>query len=267
MLTYNTDNMVRQNFAFPATIMDYIFKNVQPQHLIKLYQTCKFFYNKFHRNIIQNLEIVADGEAEVLTPTKTVICVSNPLLRKLADFWITDSFVYPASLRFGQAIPLYCNYTIKKLEFDAYLLWREFEILTEAGKIEEIKLKGVCRDQIFVGIEDIIAQVPNATSIEISQSIVTPTTCASLASLNHKAKLSNFVLHNINAVDLFNVELLKEFIIKNADVDCNVHIDFELLDGDSDNILNLNNALQLLADVFNDALVNSLEIKNLTLAS
>uniref|UniRef100_A0AC34F011 F-box domain-containing protein n=1 Tax=Panagrolaimus sp. ES5 TaxID=591445 RepID=A0AC34F011_9BILA len=265
MLTFNTENMVRQHFAFPATIMDYIFKNAEPKHLIKFYQTCKFFYNKFRRNIIQHLEIVADGEAEVLTPTKTVICVSNPLLEKLADFWITDSFVYPASLRFGKIIPLFCHYTIKKLEFDAYLIWREFEILTEAGKIEEIKLKGICRYQIFVGIEDIIAQVPSAKSIEISDSIFTPTTCASLTSLNHKAKISNIVLQNINEFGFVNVELLKEFILKNADIDCNVHIDFEQYDGDDDDILDLNNTLQKLANGYIDALVNALETKKVIL--
>uniref|UniRef100_A0AC34GNB2 F-box domain-containing protein n=1 Tax=Panagrolaimus sp. ES5 TaxID=591445 RepID=A0AC34GNB2_9BILA len=73
MITYNAENMVRQNFAFPAPIMDYIFKNVQPQHLIKLYQTCKFFYHKYRRNIILNLEIVDDREAEIWDPTKSVI--------------------------------------------------------------------------------------------------------------------------------------------------------------------------------------------------
>lgn len=53
---------------------------------------------------------------------------------------------------------------------------------------------------------------------------------------------------------------------KNADVDCSVHIDFELLDGDSDDIIDLNNALQKLADGYVDALVNSLETKKLKLA-
>uniref|UniRef100_A0AC34G521 F-box domain-containing protein n=1 Tax=Panagrolaimus sp. ES5 TaxID=591445 RepID=A0AC34G521_9BILA len=265
MLTFNTENMEPQNFPFKPPIMDYIFKNVEPKHLIQLYQTCKSFYNKFRRNIILNLEIADYDEAEVLDPTKTIICGSNPNLQKLADFWITDSFNY-RTLR-DKFIPLFCYYTIKKLELHEYILWKEFEILTKAGTIEEIKIKGVFRDQSFVGIEDVISQVPNAKSIEICESIFTATTCASLASLNHKAKLSNIILHNINESDHFYVELLKEFIFKNTDIDCKVHVDFEILDGDSDNILDLNNALQLLADVFNDALVNSLEIKNLTLAS
>uniref|UniRef100_A0AC34G424 Uncharacterized protein n=1 Tax=Panagrolaimus sp. ES5 TaxID=591445 RepID=A0AC34G424_9BILA len=164
MLTFNTENMVRQNFAFPAPIMDYIYKNAKPKHLIKLYQTCKFFYNKFRQNIILNLEIVADGEAEFFTPTKTVICKTNPALEKLADSWIIDSFIYRA-LMADNLIPSFNYCDIKKLELQEYILLEEFEILTKPGTIEEIKLKGVFRDQIFVSIEDIISQVPNATSI------------------------------------------------------------------------------------------------------
>uniref|UniRef100_A0AC34FDP9 F-box domain-containing protein n=1 Tax=Panagrolaimus sp. ES5 TaxID=591445 RepID=A0AC34FDP9_9BILA len=165
MLTFNTENMEPQNFPFKPPIMDYIFKNAKPKHLIKLYQTCKFFYNKFRRNIILNLEIVADGEAEVLTPTKTVLCRTNPALQKLADSCIIDSFIYRAFMA-DNLIPSFNYCDIKKLELHEYILWEEFEILTEAGTIEEIKLMGVCRNQIFVAIEDIIAQVPNAKSIE-----------------------------------------------------------------------------------------------------
>uniref|UniRef100_A0A914Y0N7 F-box domain-containing protein n=1 Tax=Panagrolaimus superbus TaxID=310955 RepID=A0A914Y0N7_9BILA len=197
MLTFNTENMAPQYFALPAPTMNYIFKNLQPQHLIKLYQTSKFFYNKFRRNIIQNLEIVDNGEAEVLNPTKSVICVSNPVLSKLADFWITDSFIYRSSWT-DEYIAKFTNIYVKKVELCDYIKWEEYEALTKSETIEEIKVKEIFRDDEPVCIEDIISRIPNATSIEISESTFTDTSCATLASLNHKAKLSNIIIRNIN---------------------------------------------------------------------
>uniref|UniRef100_A0AC34FJS2 Uncharacterized protein n=1 Tax=Panagrolaimus sp. ES5 TaxID=591445 RepID=A0AC34FJS2_9BILA len=233
MLTFNTDNMVRQNFAFPAPIMDYIFKNAQPEHLIKFYQCSKFFYNKFRRNIILNLEIVDDNEAEVLTPTKTVMCVSNPFLSKLTDCWITDSFIYRAFMPSKQ-IPVFTNCIFKKLELCQRIDWEEYEILTNSGTVEELKCKQYINapDNIFsASVEDIIAQVPNAKSIEIYESIFTATTCASLSSMKHKANISNFVLKNITDFEFFHTRQFIGFFMKNANHDCNVYFDFELFPG------------------------------------
>uniref|UniRef100_A0AC34G3I2 F-box domain-containing protein n=1 Tax=Panagrolaimus sp. ES5 TaxID=591445 RepID=A0AC34G3I2_9BILA len=229
MITFNAENMVRQHFAFPAPIMDYIFKNVEPKHLIKLYQTCKFFYNKFHRNIIQNLEIVDDGEAEVLDPTKTIICVSNPFLSKFADFCITDSLIYRAAKN-NERLLNFSQCTVKKLELSEKILWEEFVMLTKAGTVEVLKVKGIHGKTplTFAPVEEIIAQVPNATSIEISESTITEKTSESLLSLNHEADIKNFVLKNIKKPFSIDSDMLIDFFVKNAHLGCNICIEFEL---------------------------------------
>ena len=53
MIKYSTDGMVAQHYPFKPPIMDYIFTNVKPQHLIKLYQCAKFFYNKLIMNYLK----------------------------------------------------------------------------------------------------------------------------------------------------------------------------------------------------------------------
>uniref|UniRef100_A0AC34FAE2 F-box domain-containing protein n=1 Tax=Panagrolaimus sp. ES5 TaxID=591445 RepID=A0AC34FAE2_9BILA len=261
MLTFNTENMEPQNFPFKPPVMDYIFKNAEPKHLIKLYQTCKFFYNKFRRNIILNLEMVADGEDELFTPMKTIVRVSNPHLQKIKYFCITDSFVCRV-LRFGEVIPLFSDYTVKKLDFCSILLLKEFEILTNAGTIQELKIGRVYGSDNFLSVEDIISQVPNATSIEISESCFNPTTCASLASLNHKAKLSNFVLHNICDFRHFNISFIS-FILKNAASDCNVRFDFKLYDGDDDSINGINEQIKSIEAKYSDYISRVIKLPDL----
>uniref|UniRef100_A0A914QPK4 Uncharacterized protein n=1 Tax=Panagrolaimus davidi TaxID=227884 RepID=A0A914QPK4_9BILA len=166
MLTFNTNGMILQRFAFKAPIMDYIFKNAKPEHLIKLYQCGKYFYAKFRLNIIRHLQIVPDGEAEIFDPTSTSISISNPALQKLQDFWITDSVIHRGLIGM---VPLFSHCTIKKLELLDYILWEEFVCLTKAGTIEDLKIKGVYGGEtlyMYTSIEKIIACVPNATSIE-----------------------------------------------------------------------------------------------------
>uniref|UniRef100_A0AC34GY45 F-box domain-containing protein n=1 Tax=Panagrolaimus sp. ES5 TaxID=591445 RepID=A0AC34GY45_9BILA len=264
MLTFNTDNMVRQNFAFRAPLMDYIFKNAQPQHLIKLYQTCKLFYNKFRRNIILNLEIVDDNEAEVLTPTKTVICVSNPFLSKFADFWITDSLIYRAAKN-NEKLLNFSDCTIKKLELSENILWQEFVMLTKAGTIEKMKVNGIYGETplTFASVDDIIAQVPNATSIEISNCFFAATTSNALISMERKVKFSSLTLRNVLNPENFDNDFFTKFIIKNATVKCKVHFDFKMHDGDDDLILQLNEALKKYGDIVTELI--SLILMNIKL--
>uniref|UniRef100_A0AC34FAP9 Receptor L-domain domain-containing protein n=1 Tax=Panagrolaimus sp. ES5 TaxID=591445 RepID=A0AC34FAP9_9BILA len=185
--------------------------------------------------------------------------ISNPNLQKLSHIWITDSFVYPASLRIGKFIPLYCHYIMKKLELCQYIIWGEFEILTNSGTVEELKIKGVFRNDGFVGIEDIVAQVPNATSIEISDSIFTPTTCASLASLKHTAKISNLILQNINKAEFLKLNFLILFIIKNVSSGSKVRVDFKLYEGDHVLIQEMNGNLKLMEAINNNYIAGVLK--------
>uniref|UniRef100_A0AC35GF42 Uncharacterized protein n=1 Tax=Panagrolaimus sp. PS1159 TaxID=55785 RepID=A0AC35GF42_9BILA len=230
MFTFNTDGMVFQRFAFKAPIMDYFFKNLKPEYLIKLYQCCKYFYAKFHLNIIRHLEVVDDDGEEILHPTKTIIRASNTALKKLADFWISDSFTLHAIYNVQITLPTFSRSTIKKLDLCDHIKHSEFLMLTNAGTIEELKIKGVFADDgmAFIHIEDIIIEVPNAKSITISESALSPTTFSSLVSLKHRAKFSNLVLLNMTNVILFKMTLMVDFVLKNADDGCNVFLAFKM---------------------------------------
>uniref|UniRef100_A0AC35GF92 Uncharacterized protein n=1 Tax=Panagrolaimus sp. PS1159 TaxID=55785 RepID=A0AC35GF92_9BILA len=215
MLTFNTDGMVLQCFAFKAPLMDYFFKNLKPEHLIKLYQCCKFFYAKFHINIIRDLFIIDDNVPEILYPTVTVIHASNTALKKLADFWISDSFNSFYNVHI--TLPTFSRCTIKKLVL--------------SGTIKELKIKGVFADDgvAFIPIQDIIIEVPNAKTIKIYESFITPTTFSSLISLKHCAKISKLVLKNMTHAILFEDELMADFVLKNADDVCDVLIGFKMV--------------------------------------
>uniref|UniRef100_A0A914Y0P2 F-box domain-containing protein n=1 Tax=Panagrolaimus superbus TaxID=310955 RepID=A0A914Y0P2_9BILA len=245
MLTFNTKNMAPQYFALPAPTMNYIFKNLQPQHLLKLYQTSKFFYNKFRQNIIINLVIVADGEIEVFDPTKSIICVSNPFLSNLKDFWITDSFTCRTTLNIG-ILPKFSHCTIKKLKLNEHISWNDFVMLTEAGTVEKLKIVGIYgKTPLSVApVEEIIAQVPNATTIGIFNCFFDTTTATALISVNHKVKILNLILANISSLENFEVKPFCKFILKNAHHGCNVHFDFQFVDGDDDAILGVNKELK-----------------------
>uniref|UniRef100_A0AC34F9R7 F-box domain-containing protein n=1 Tax=Panagrolaimus sp. ES5 TaxID=591445 RepID=A0AC34F9R7_9BILA len=257
MLTFNTENMELQNFPFKPPLMDYIFKNAKPEHLIKFYQTCKFFYNKFRRNIILNLEIADYDEAEVLDPTKTIICGSNPNLQKLADFWITDSLIVRYFM-IDNYIPLFTQCVIKKLELCECLSWDDYVVLTKAGTVEDLKVEVIVSvpngNMSFAPIEAIISQVPNATSIEISGNFITAKTFAALVSLDRKAKLSKFVLKDIGFPYINRItESYSDFLSENVDADCNILIDFKLLPEFNDHDRERNGLMKELEKQFGEA--------------
>uniref|UniRef100_A0A914PVK7 Uncharacterized protein n=1 Tax=Panagrolaimus davidi TaxID=227884 RepID=A0A914PVK7_9BILA len=253
MLTFNTDGMILQRYAFPPPVMYYIMNNVKSVHLIKLYQCCKFFYSKFRRNIIRHLVVVDDDGPEILNPTITIIRASNTALKKLADFWISDSFTLIATYNVQNTLPTFSHCTIKKLELCDYIKHGEFLMLTEAGTIEELMIKGVFADDgiAFIPIEDIIVEVPNTKSITISESVVSPTTFSSLISLKHRAKFSNLVLKNMTNAILFENNLMVDFVLKNADIVCDVLISFQLNPGINDLLREHNFLKNLLSFNFN----------------
>uniref|UniRef100_A0A914PVU2 F-box domain-containing protein n=1 Tax=Panagrolaimus davidi TaxID=227884 RepID=A0A914PVU2_9BILA len=263
MLSFNTDGMVRQWFAFKDPIMDYILKNLKPEHLIKLYQCCKYFYAKFRRNIIRHLEIVADGEKETLDPTKTVICVSNRVLSTIEDFWLTDSYTNHGGIA---VLPELFHCCIKKLESLNGIDWSGYKKLTKAGTIEELNIAECLYFPVEYGyvmyapVESIIVEVPNAKSIEISNAHFTEETCEALLSVNRNVKFSKFVLRNIT-LRLFDFPLFKEFILKNAAPECHVRIDFELFDEDVYG--NVNKYLLTLATRFTEHIKLALETKKI----
>jgi hypothetical protein len=264
MLTFNTDGMVLQRFAFKAPFMDYFFKNLKPEHLIKLYQCCKFFYAKFHLNIIRHLAIV-DDVAEILNPTITIIRASNTALKKFADFWISDYFTSTATYNVQITLPTFSRCTIKKLYLCDYIKHSEFLMLTKAGTIEELKIKGVFADDgvAFIPIEDIIVEVPNAKSITIYESFITPTTFSSLVSLKHRAKFLKLVLINMTGSHLFKHNLMVDFVLKNADDVCTVLIDFKM-DPEIDDLSRQINCLsKKISSNFNHLIVILLEKKRL----
>uniref|UniRef100_A0A914PB36 F-box domain-containing protein n=1 Tax=Panagrolaimus davidi TaxID=227884 RepID=A0A914PB36_9BILA len=235
MLVFDTDGMVPQRFPFKDTIMDYVFKNLKPEHLIKLYKCSKYFYAKFRRNIIRHLEIVDYDEAETLDPTRSVVTAWNPdftawnpVLSTFKDCWITDSFIARASCI---CLPEFNHCNIKRLELSNFIRWKEYVTLTKSGTVEELKILGRVFisfvDDISASVEQLLGQVPNAKSIEISFADFTETSGASLLSMKRETKFSRFVLNNIMGMEFLNIEMLTEFVVKNAESDCHVHLTFE----------------------------------------
>uniref|UniRef100_A0AC35FQD9 Uncharacterized protein n=1 Tax=Panagrolaimus sp. PS1159 TaxID=55785 RepID=A0AC35FQD9_9BILA len=192
MLSFNTDGMVPQRFAFQDPIMDYFFKNLKPEHLIKLYQCCKYFYAKFHRNIIRHLKIVPD------------------------ELNIAECLNFPVEYGYDMYAP----------------------------------------------VESIIAEVPNAKSIEISNALFNEKSCEALLSINHNVKFSKFVLRVKSPLRFFKFELFKEFILKNAEPECHVQMDFKLLDEDDVEARLLNEVLLELGKYYSKRIKSDLEIKN-----
>uniref|UniRef100_A0AC35GLS5 Uncharacterized protein n=1 Tax=Panagrolaimus sp. PS1159 TaxID=55785 RepID=A0AC35GLS5_9BILA len=265
MLTFNTNGMILQRFAFKAPIMDYIIKNAKPQHLIKLYQCGKYFYAKFRLNIIRHLQIVRNDEVEIFDPISTSIRISNPALQKLQHFWITDSLILRGPIGI---LPLFSHCTIKKLELQDYILWEEFVCLTKAGTIEDLKVKGLYGGEtLYTPIERIIACVPNATSIEISETFFTATTWNTLASANHNVKLSNFVLQNITHFQHCDFDLTLAYFDNVVDLDCIVRLDFQLYPEQNlfhvEEVRELNELLKRLEFNFKEAIKVLLEKKKI----
>uniref|UniRef100_A0AC35F725 Uncharacterized protein n=1 Tax=Panagrolaimus sp. PS1159 TaxID=55785 RepID=A0AC35F725_9BILA len=263
MLTFNTDGMILQSFAFKAPTMEYIIKNAKPQHLIKLYQCGKYFYAKFRLNIIQHLQIVPDDETEIFDPISTSIYISNPALQKLQHFWITNSLIHRGPIGI---LPVFSHCTIKKLELHDYILWEEFVCLTKAGTIEDLKIKGLYGNEtLYTSIEKIIACVPNATSIEISESFIVATTWNTLASSNHNVKLSNFVLQNISHFQHCNPILILAYLNNVVDPDCNVRLDFKLFPEENfvlvEEVRELNESLKSIEFDFKETIEALLEKK------
>uniref|UniRef100_A0AC35G0L5 Uncharacterized protein n=1 Tax=Panagrolaimus sp. PS1159 TaxID=55785 RepID=A0AC35G0L5_9BILA len=265
MITFNTDGMFHQHFAFKAPVMDYILKNVKPVHLIKLYQCCKFFYSKFRRNIIRHLKIVSVGHKETLDPTQSVICVSNPVLSTFKDFWLTDSYSNHGGIA---VLPELFHCSIKKLESSTGICWSGYKKMAKAGTIEEMNIAECLYFPVEYGtlmyapVESIIAEVPNAKSIEISNAHFTEESYEALLSINHNVKFSKFVLRNIPPRLLFKFELFKEFILKNAESQCHVRIDYELLDEDVVGAHELNEVLLELGTQHSKSIKLHLEMKN-----
>uniref|UniRef100_A0AC35G115 F-box domain-containing protein n=1 Tax=Panagrolaimus sp. PS1159 TaxID=55785 RepID=A0AC35G115_9BILA len=176
MITFNNDGMFRQHFAFKDSIMDYIFKHLKPEHLIKLYQCSKYFYAKFRRNIVRHLEIVCNREAETLDPTNCVITPWNPALSTFKDCWITDSFRNNARILY---LPEFPHCYIKKIESSIGIRWSEYKILTKAKTIQELNIAECLFFPVEYGtlmyapVENVVAEVPNAKSIEISNARLT----------------------------------------------------------------------------------------------
>uniref|UniRef100_A0A914QTF1 F-box domain-containing protein n=1 Tax=Panagrolaimus davidi TaxID=227884 RepID=A0A914QTF1_9BILA len=227
MLTFNTDGMVTQRFPFKSSIMDYVFKHLKPEHLIKLYKCSKYFYAKFRRNIIRHLELVPFVREETLDPTRTVISASNRVLSTFKDCWITDSFI--ARDNSWIRLPEFNHCNIKKLELRHCILWKEYVILTKSGTVEELISLGLVlmapNGFASASVDHLLGQVPNAKSVEICLAGFSETSCASLLSVKRDTKFSRFVI-NIFRIRFLNIDMFTEFIVKNTENDCHVHVAF-----------------------------------------
>ena len=161
-----------QCFPFRNSLTNYIFKNLNINLKEKLSQTCKllFFYYPFDcivEEVILGIRVHLKSHEQ--TPKRWVSCLTSHQLNKWRkNIWLTEnlgiySTDFPISLT-----PVIARCTAKDLDFHCDLSIKDFELLTEAGTVEQLYLRRVGNEKGYLAIEDIIARVPNAHEIRYS---------------------------------------------------------------------------------------------------
>ena len=201
-----------QCFPFRNSLMDYILKNLNINAKEKLSQTCKllFFYYPF--DCIIKTVVIGWKDAEV--HEDVISCFTHQFHELQESIWVTDclyifSWWSPVSLT-----PVITRCTAKILDIQRKISVKDFELLTEAETVEELSLYSVGNEESVLPVEDIIARVPNAYSIEYGGfnlvffkliyllrcviGIVTPHTGERLLLLNRKQNIQYFCLGNLN---------------------------------------------------------------------
>uniref|UniRef100_A0A914QSM8 Uncharacterized protein n=1 Tax=Panagrolaimus davidi TaxID=227884 RepID=A0A914QSM8_9BILA len=165
-----------QQFSFPKPIIAYLMDNSNSEHLKKLYQTCKYFFNKIGIIIIDNIKIRKHYKKFLNIDYNLNVAPYDPILEKLSNVWIVNEIdcfrEYEDNLFIPTLIPKISKCTVKKITIIDDDLWvDEFKLLTKCGNVEILKMVGV---NIFdpkctlMPFEDVMSFLPNANHIQLS---------------------------------------------------------------------------------------------------
>uniref|UniRef100_A0AC35FM71 F-box domain-containing protein n=1 Tax=Panagrolaimus sp. PS1159 TaxID=55785 RepID=A0AC35FM71_9BILA len=149
----------KQYFPLPYNYMEYILKNpLSPQGLEKLYQTCKYFYSKYHILIFLN-ETHYNGEKYLLQ--------RNPVNRKPkvidAKLWFCDSLTIHQLSHYRLENIYRCSITALTI-LETTLTLNEFNFLVNENRIKSFDFSGSSveyPDGTNVPIDEILKKVPN----------------------------------------------------------------------------------------------------------
>ena len=165
---------VPQRFPLPKPLMQYIFENLKPQHLKKLYQSCKYFYARFQFIIIDSLKIRKHYKRYSTDGYSLSVSPHDPILMKLSRVWITEEIdcfrEYEDNLFLPTLIPKIVKCSVRQIKIIDDDLWMdEFKFLTKSGNVEVLNLDGVNiidSNHKLMPIEDVISHIPNAHHIQ-----------------------------------------------------------------------------------------------------
>uniref|UniRef100_A0A914PSV0 F-box domain-containing protein n=1 Tax=Panagrolaimus davidi TaxID=227884 RepID=A0A914PSV0_9BILA len=199
--TRNFNDEIQQALPFKSSIIEYILENINQKHLLKLYETCKFFPNKFPAIIVDR--ICVSEYPEFFYYKNQKISVNGD-----TRVWITDEIRLYA-FRNLSWITNFWIFTIKNLDVCHKLTINELKILIYHGKIKSLDIGGVKDENgMPIPVEDIIDLVPTIPKIRLGNAFVTPETFLKLASLKRKTKFVDFGLRGVKEI-INSDEILK----------------------------------------------------------
>uniref|UniRef100_A0AC35FEG5 Uncharacterized protein n=1 Tax=Panagrolaimus sp. PS1159 TaxID=55785 RepID=A0AC35FEG5_9BILA len=148
----------QQALPFKSSFIEYILENINQKHLLKLYETCKFFPNKFPAIIVD--KICVSKYPEFFYYKNHKISANRE-----TRIWITDEIIIYA-FRNLSWITNFWIFTIKNLDVCRGLTINEFKILIYHGTIKSLDIGGVKDENAMpLPVEDIIALVPTIPKI------------------------------------------------------------------------------------------------------
>uniref|UniRef100_A0A914NY96 Uncharacterized protein n=1 Tax=Panagrolaimus davidi TaxID=227884 RepID=A0A914NY96_9BILA len=194
---------IQQTFPFKSPIIEYILENINQKHLLKLYETCKFFPNKFPAIIVDRICVSEHPEffyyknQKISVNRDTRVWITNDIrlhaFRNLS--WITNFWIF----------------AIKRLDVCHELTINELKILIYHGTIKSLEIADVKDENgMPLPVEDIIALVPTVSKISLNNAFVIPGTFLKLASLKRETKFVDFELKDVK--EIINSDEILKFI-------------------------------------------------------
>uniref|UniRef100_A0AC35GAW3 Uncharacterized protein n=1 Tax=Panagrolaimus sp. PS1159 TaxID=55785 RepID=A0AC35GAW3_9BILA len=150
---------IQQALPFKPSFVEYILENINQKHLLKLYQTCKFFPNKFPAIIVDRICVSEHPEFFYYENQKISV-------NKDSRIWITNEIRLHAFRNLSWTTNFWI-FTIKTLDVCHELTINELKILIYHDTIKSLEIKDVKDENgMPLPVEDIIALVPNVPKIK-----------------------------------------------------------------------------------------------------
>uniref|UniRef100_A0A914PF11 Uncharacterized protein n=1 Tax=Panagrolaimus davidi TaxID=227884 RepID=A0A914PF11_9BILA len=206
---FNENNLIRQDFSVPNTVLYYIQQTANHAVLQKLYKCCKYFFAKKQMPIVYKFDYTCSPRMQRIAFREQSIDIrmdQNGRL-ELQNLFIANSlsFYYLPEIKyqtlslivhsFGRCEPKHLTIENQNLTF------AEYKFLVGHGNIETLRFKNV---RIFDGngeivpLENMMTKLPNVYECCLDNVRCTPQTSTYLLQIPFKNKLKHLKLLNIN---------------------------------------------------------------------